>query len=180
MLIVYEVFPQSVGKPRENNEPAEKNPWMVDYGSVTPLIIKSVQEQQQMIDEQKEKNAKLEDAYKLKIATLEERILKLEAALATITANNNGNVSNEITNASLEQNKPNPFNKNTIIRYSIPQGSNGQINIYDQTGKLVKALKANESGQSELSGYNLAAGAYTYTLMIDGKVTLSKQMLIIE
>src|SRR5437773_8366529 len=56
---LYEVFPQSVSKPRENNEPAEKNPWMVDYGSVTPLIIKSVQEQQQMIDELKKSNDEL-------------------------------------------------------------------------------------------------------------------------
>jgi len=166
---LYEIFPQAVSKPRENNEPAEKNPWMVDYGSVTPLIIKSVQEQQQIIDELKEKNA-----------TQEERITKLEAALATITANNNGNMSNVITNASLEQNKPNPFNKSTIIRYSIPQGSKGQINVYDVAGKLVKALKANENGQSELSSSDLATGAYTYTLMIDNKVALSKQMLIVK
>ena len=57
---LYEVFPQSVSKPRDNNEPAEKNPWMVDYGSVTPLIIKSVQEQQQMIDDLKKQNEKLQ------------------------------------------------------------------------------------------------------------------------
>jgi hypothetical protein len=50
---LYDIFPQSVSKPRDNNEPAEKNPWMVDYGSITPLIIKAVQEQQQMIDELK-------------------------------------------------------------------------------------------------------------------------------
>jgi hypothetical protein len=54
-----DIFPQSVSKPRDNNEPAEKNPWMVDYGSVTPLIIKSVQEQQQMIDELKKSNEEL-------------------------------------------------------------------------------------------------------------------------
>ncbi len=69
---LYEIFPQSVIKPRENNEPAEKNPWMVDYGSITPLIIRSVQEQQQIIDDQKKK-----------IATLEERITKLESILAS-------------------------------------------------------------------------------------------------
>jgi hypothetical protein len=56
---LYEIFPQAVSKPRDNNEPAEKNPWMVDYGRVTPLIIKSVQEQQQMIDELKKSNDEL-------------------------------------------------------------------------------------------------------------------------
>lgn len=57
---LYDIFPQSVSKPRDNSEPAEKNPWMVDYGSVTPLIIKSVQEQQQMIDDLKKQNEKLQ------------------------------------------------------------------------------------------------------------------------
>lgn len=57
---LYEIFPQAVSKPRDNNAPAEKNPWMVDYGSVTPLIIKAVQEQQQMIDDLKKQNEKLQ------------------------------------------------------------------------------------------------------------------------
>ncbi|HRH49156.1 MAG TPA: tail fiber domain-containing protein [Panacibacter sp.] len=57
---LYEIFPQAVSKPGNNNEPADKNPWMVDYGRVTPLIIKSVQEQQQMIDELKKQNEKLQ------------------------------------------------------------------------------------------------------------------------
>jgi hypothetical protein len=165
---LYDIFPQAVSKPRDTNEPAEKDPWMVDYGRVTPLIIKSVQEQQEIIDELKEK-----------IASQEDHINKLESALQSLVIKR-GDVPNVVTNASLEQNNPNPFNKNTIIRYGIPQGSKGQINIYDQAGKLVKTLKANAGGQSQVSGYDLAAGAYTYTLMVDGKITLSKQMLIIK
>ena len=172
---LYEIFPQAVSKPRDSNEPAEKNPWMVDYGSVTPLIIKSVQEQQQIIDELKKSN----DDLKNQNENLKERIIKLESALAAITANN-GNIANVVATASLEQNKPNPFNKNSIIRYNIPQGTKGQINIYDQAGKLIKTLKANADGQSQLNSHDLAAGAYTYALMVDGKITLSKQMLIIK
>ena len=57
---LYDIFPQSVHKPKDINESAEKDPWMVDYGSVTPLIIKSVQEQQQMIDDLKKQNEKLQ------------------------------------------------------------------------------------------------------------------------
>ena len=57
---LYEIFPQAVSKQRDNNEPPEKNPWMVDYGSVTPLIIKAVQEQQQVIDDLKKQNEKLQ------------------------------------------------------------------------------------------------------------------------
>ena len=115
----------------------------MDYSRFGVLAIKGIQKLQPIIEEQKEKIATLEDAYKLKIATLEERIVRLEAALATTTANN-GNISSTINSESSEQTRPNPFNKSTIIRYSIPQGSKGQINIYDQTGKLVKAFNANE------------------------------------
>jgi hypothetical protein len=57
---LYDIFPQSVSKPRDNNESAEKNPWMVDYGRVTPLIVKAVQEQQQLIDDLKKQNEKLQ------------------------------------------------------------------------------------------------------------------------
>jgi hypothetical protein len=56
---LYDIFPQAVSKPRNNNETAEKDPWMVDYGRVTPLIIKAVQEQQLMIEELKKTNEEL-------------------------------------------------------------------------------------------------------------------------
>jgi hypothetical protein len=57
---LYEVFPQSVTKPRDTNEPAELNPWMVDYGSITPLTIKAIQEQQKIIEELQNKIQTLE------------------------------------------------------------------------------------------------------------------------
>ncbi len=74
---LYEIFPQAVSKPRDNNEPAEKNPWMIDYGRVTPLIIKSVQEQQQMIDELKKQN----DDLQKQNAAIRSRLNKLEALM---------------------------------------------------------------------------------------------------
>jgi hypothetical protein len=71
---LYDVFPQSVSKPRDNDEPAEKNPWMVDYGSVTPLIIKAVQEQQEMIDE-------LKKNYETKLNDLQKQVDELKSLL---------------------------------------------------------------------------------------------------
>jgi hypothetical protein len=100
--------------------------------------------------------------------------------LESVTTNKNENVTGAVTKASLEQNTPNPFNTSTRIRYSIPKGSNGQIIIYDVTGKIVNSVEANQNGAIPLNRYNLSAGTYTYTLMIDGKVALSKQMLIIK
>jgi len=47
---LYEYYPEAVSVGGEN--PAV-DPWMVDYGRVTPLIVKSVQEQQEIIDAQR-------------------------------------------------------------------------------------------------------------------------------
>jgi hypothetical protein len=55
---LYEVFPNAVIK---GGEDAKTNPWMVDYGRITPLIVKSVQDQQAIIDAQ---NKKIEDLQK--------------------------------------------------------------------------------------------------------------------
>lgn len=46
-----EVFPQSVTPPRPGSEnDPRSNPWMVDYGSLTPLLIKAIQDQQKIIE----------------------------------------------------------------------------------------------------------------------------------
>jgi hypothetical protein len=81
---LHEVFPQSVSKPRDNNEPAEKNPWMVDYGSVTPLIIRSVQELSQQNHELKSEiqNLKSQNAWQQKInSSLQKQIDELKTLL---------------------------------------------------------------------------------------------------
>ena len=36
---LYDIFPQPISKLRENNEPAEKNPWIVDYSGLSFLAL---------------------------------------------------------------------------------------------------------------------------------------------
>jgi hypothetical protein len=86
---LYDIFPQAVSKPGDNNKPAEKDPWMVDYGRVTPLIIKAVQEQQQMIDE-------LKNDYETKINALQKQIEELKGILIS----NNSNKTDALQTAS--------------------------------------------------------------------------------
>ncbi|HTB32566.1 MAG TPA: tail fiber domain-containing protein [Bacteroidia bacterium] len=52
------VFPNAV---HVGGDDAKTDPWMVDYGRITPLLVKSIQDQQQIIDEQ---NKKLDDQQK--------------------------------------------------------------------------------------------------------------------
>lgn len=72
-----EHFPEAVS---EGGEDALADPWMVDYGKVTPLLVKAVQEQQEQIEALKMENEKL----KIQVA----RINALEAMLLKMQASN--------------------------------------------------------------------------------------------
>lgn len=47
---LYEIYPQAVHK---GGEDVKHNPWMIDYGKLTPLLIKGMQEQQAQIEKLK-------------------------------------------------------------------------------------------------------------------------------
>jgi hypothetical protein len=138
--------------------------YTLDYSAFGVLAIKALQEMQQ------------------KIIGLEEKITKLEAAPNGGSSNNNsaGNniISKEISSVFLGQNQPNPFNQTTTIHYTIPRGANAQIMIYDASGKLAKTMQATQSGQTQIDGFSLKAGVYTYNLIVNGKLAASKKMVV--
>jgi hypothetical protein len=172
---LYNVFPQSVGKPIDNNESAEKDPWMVDYGSVTPLIIKSVQEQQQIIEDLK----KLNDELKKQNEQQKEEIDKLKN-IVQVLANKAGLKISSGVFASLEQNIPNPSKGSTTIAYHIPStNSSAYINFYASSGALLKSVKldSKSSGTINVKASELPAGVYQYALVVEGKVVDRKQMV---
>jgi hypothetical protein len=83
--------------------------------------------------------------------------------------------------ALLEQNIPNPFSNTTSIGYTLPQKfANAQIVITDKSGKILKTVSVSGSGKSSLTvnASILAAGAYQYSLMIDGRMIDTKQMVL--
>jgi hypothetical protein len=82
--------------------------------------------------------------------------------------------------ASLEQNIPNPFTNTTTIGYTLPQKfSSAQIIIADKNGKVLKQLTLSGAGKGSVyvDASMMAAGAYNYTLYVDGKMIDSKQMV---
>src|SRR6266536_1143841 len=181
---VEKLFPEVVS---HNKKDGSYDFYTMNYSAFGVLAIKAIQEQQQKIEEQEQKIQEQEQTAQQqqeKIKTLEDRIAKLEAAInhssVSSTGSNNNIISKEISGASLEQNQPNPFNQSTVIRYHLPQGSSGQINVYDTNGSLVKTLKATDSGQAVINGNDLAAGTYTYTLVVNGKMTASKKLVLIK
>ncbi|HEY6979069.1 MAG TPA: tail fiber domain-containing protein [Chitinophagaceae bacterium] len=178
---VEKIFPEIVTIPRSDNDR-----YAVNYSAYGVIAIKAIQEQQKKMEEQVKQIQQQEQAMQQqqqKIVTLEERIAKLEMIInhnSVSSTGSNNSVSNEINAATLEQNQPNPFNQSTVIQYRLPQGSTAQINLYDMNGVLVKLLKADESGQTTINSGDLKAGTYTYTLVVNGKTSASKKMVLIK
>jgi hypothetical protein len=81
---VYKVIPSVV---HVGGDDVKTNPWGIDYGKLTPYLIKAVQEQQQMIDMLKQENLHLKSAkadvsdiekLKTEIQYLKDTLLKAE------------------------------------------------------------------------------------------------------
>ncbi|MEP6847203.1 MAG: tail fiber domain-containing protein [Panacibacter sp.] len=118
------------------------------------------------------------------VQELSQKVEKLEAALSekntsSISALSSTNIT--VTDASLGQNTPNPFNRNTAISYTLPQKfSSAQIIISDQNGKVVKQVNISSAakGMVNVDASMLSSGTYTYVLVVDGKRISSKQMIL--
>lgn len=141
------------------------------YKSVQPaaiqyITVNAVQEQQQIIDLQ------------------EERIAKLESQIATLLESNNQSIDisgGNPTKAVLGDNFPNPFDGKTDIRYFVPENStNVTLNLYDNSGKLIRSVKIAERGNGVLNINinDMPAGVYNYQMIVDDKLVATKKMIL--
>jgi len=146
---------------------------MISESSIKYMLVNAIQEQQEVIEAQDEK-----------IATLEERLAKIEAALNAGTINtdiNRQNIQLDGSGAYLEQNQPNPFNNNTLINYSVPTDvTNAVVNIFDAKGQLIHSERIAQAGegQIQIKAGTIAAGTYSYSLVINGNIVDTKRMVI--
>lgn len=77
---IYTVYPEAV---TVGGDDPKKKPWLVDYGRLTPLLVKSIQEQQQQIEVVKAANDNLRAQMKARDARddeLQRQINELKAA----------------------------------------------------------------------------------------------------
>ena len=85
--------------------------------------------------------------------------------------------------AVLFQNNPNPFNTETEIKMTVPEGVGfATVMIYNLEGKQMKNIQVRDRGQVsvKLSGSELSAGMYLYALIADGKVVDTKRMILTQ
>ena len=155
---VKEVFPQLVH--------TDNSGYMyVDYIGLIPILVQSINELRAELAAVKGE-AQEEDNTPMMQSPQQSAQNELEAGLGA---------------AKLYQNAPNPWNSETVIRYSLPE-SVGQavIYIYDMQGAQLMSLPANGRGESQitLTARDLKAGMYLYALVADGTLIDSKQMIL--
>ena len=89
---------------------------------------------------------------------------------------------------ALEQNRPNPFNPVTKIRFAIARSEPVRLRVYDARGRLVSTLLDGSmpAGMHEVSwtgknetGAPAASGVYFYKLEA-GEYTMSKRMVLLK
>jgi hypothetical protein len=132
----------------------------VNYIELIPILTKALQEQNDRIEK------------------LEAMVTSLQQA-SSVAKTSNENV--KASSASLAQNIPNPFSKQTSIAYSIPTGfSSAQLVITDNSGRTIQQTQITKSGNGvvHFDASQLSSGTYYYTLIIDGKTAENRKMMV--
>jgi len=133
----------------------------INYVEMVPLLVQSINELKNEIAELKGTSAK-----------------KAKAGTTAVE----DNVS-DVDMVRMDQNKPNPFSESTVITLNIPEKTQkANIFIYDMSGKQVQSIAVNERGETNITVYAsaLTAGMYIYTLVVDGKVAVTRRMVVTE
>lgn len=95
------------------------------------------------------------------------------------TPDGNSHLGNQF---ELYQNIPNPFAKQTVIRFQLPEASKATLTIYNMAGKMVKSVSGDFSkGYHEMliETNDLAGnGLYYYTLQTPGNTATKKMTLL--
>jgi hypothetical protein len=130
----------------------------LSYTHLVPLLIEAIKEQQAQIE------------------LLETELISQKSAVMDEGIVNELAISN-----TFEQNNPNPFSENTIIKYQVSNNvNNAMMYIFDMNGKLIDnhVLYSGIGNELLIAGNTLEAGMYIYTMVCDGVEIGSKRMIL--
>jgi hypothetical protein len=127
--------------------------------------------------------AQLSDILSISSAFTRAEAYKVNELLnVNLAFNNNGTVV-QTEKFRLFQNRPNPFKKETLISFSLPEATFATLTVYDINGRVLKVMEDNyQAGYNELaiSRSDLGVpGVMYYQLMTDNG-TLTKTMILTE
>ena len=140
----------------------------LNYDMIIPVLTEAVKEQQAVIESQEEV-----------IKSLEDRLARLENLLSPTVPATDGAVNTFDSGATLNQNRPNPFEGVTTIEYSVPENTNAELVIYDLNGTAMKAYNVVGVGSVEFDASTLSSGIYVYALIANGQ-TLARQKMVVQ
>jgi hypothetical protein len=160
------------------------------YARFVVPLVKAVQEMDSDISAQEEEmeqfSAELE-ALKTENAELKERLARMENLLAQLVDSEEEGegqyrqvVLLQGQGARLDQNQPNPFGDETVIKYFIPkQVQQAQLRISDPNGAILKWVPIVNRGEGEIliKTQEFASGIYYYSLILDQVLFDTKKMV---
>jgi predicted CXXCH cytochrome family protein len=107
----------------------------------------------------------------------------LQDAISHFTSTGVDKLNEAPVTYSLSQNYPNPFNPSTEIKFTVPNGSNVNITVYDAIGRkvteLVNGYYAQGSYKVKWSGANYSSGIYLYRIEA-GNFIMTKKMVLLK
>jgi hypothetical protein len=117
------------------------------------------------------------------VVPLVKAVQELSAQVQMLLAERESTNEKKDTNArtALLQNDPNPFDAETKIRMTLSDDvAYATIMIYNLEGKQLKTIEVPDRGdvQVEISGGELSAGMYLYSLIADGRMVDTKRMVL--
>ncbi|MCQ2376129.1 MAG: tail fiber domain-containing protein [Salinivirgaceae bacterium] len=175
--------------------------YSIDYTGFIPILVEMVQDLQDLTETQNKKIKELENLLKMAIegSSNNSKGKQKKAASAPTTKQQHQLVesnaasetsdletSNEVDvafSAYLFQNTPNPFSRETEIKYYVPQNTeNAFLYVFSLQGNmlLTKQISQLGNGSITISASELQPGMYIYTLAVDGQEADSKRMIITE
>ena len=148
----------------------EKSELGINYEALIPVIIKAMQDQQKLIDEQ----TQVIQQMKVQMAAL---IPDTKGRPAPTGATLEGDESQ----AEVMQNAPNPFNQESAIDFFLPSTvGDATLYIYNMNGQVIEksALSDRGSGSYKINANTLSPGIYLYTIVADGQDLGVKKMIV--
>jgi trimeric autotransporter adhesin len=168
-----------VSKPANDNDI-----YGISYAELVVPLVKAMQEQAVQVDSLKEATQKLEATNRelqQQLTDIVKNCCQQNTRTQESGINGTYNQENSASNW-LAQNKPNPFNKETVIEYNVVQQGKGSILIFDMNGKLLKtiAVKIPGKGSVTISANDFVAGMYYYSLVVNDVEVDTKKMILTQ
>ena len=147
----------------------ENDPYGIRYAAFVVPLVKGMQELAAKLEAQEQKVAAQQH--------------KIDSLINQLSSTSEGKRLNEDNGAVLLQNAPNPFTSETQIKMTLPDDVRyASLMIYNLSGKQIKTVLVNDRGEVsvKISGNELSAGMYLYSLIADGKVVDTKRLILTQ